>query len=110
MKFHQGLTSERWRKLSFLEQMANIGMDIDRAIKWQEKKNQFQSKAALYRGLELLYLTIADPKNRQRLKELTRLREVLNDYFFCENIYRSSTKLWHSYFFPFNYAARKISP
>jgi hypothetical protein len=108
MKFHKNLTLNRWKKLTLIEQMANIGMDVDRAIKWKKKGNPEQSKAALYRGLELLWLTIEDPKNQERLKELTRLREILNDYFFCDNIYKSSEKLWRNYFYPFSYAARVI--
>lgn len=106
MKYHKDLTLKHWKKLTLIEQMANVGADIERAIKWRNKGNKEQSKAALYRGLELLWLTIEDKKNRKRLKELCRLREVLNDYFFCDNIYKSSDKLWHNYFYPFAYAAR----
>ena len=60
---------------------------------------------AFERALELLDLTIEDKKNRLRLKELLRLREVLADYFQFDNIYNSTDKKWQSYFYAFNYAA-----
>jgi hypothetical protein len=85
--------------------MANIGSEVERAILWKEKNQEF-SKQAFYRSLELLSLTIDDPKNKQRLKELTRLYGVLVDYFDGDNQHQSSDKLWRSYFYPFNYAAR----
>jgi hypothetical protein len=51
--------------------------------------------------LELLELTIEDTRNRKRLKELCRVREVLNDYFLFDNTYKSSDKLWQNYFYSF---------
>lgn len=91
-----------------MEQMANIGSEVERAIIWRGKNEDYVKKAFV-RQLELLDLTIQDPKNRLRLKELARLREVLVDYFAFDNRYRSSDKLWRSYFYPFNFAARKGS-
>lgn len=108
MKYHhQDLASGRWQKLSLIEQLANVGSDVERTIKWREK-NKNRSQMAFFRTLELLDFTIADPKNKKlpKLKELCRLREVLVDYFFGDNLYHSSDKLWHKYFFPFNWAAR----
>lgn len=105
MKFaHKELAAGRWREFSFAEQMANIGSEVERAIKWRGK-NADLSRSAFERGLELLWLTKGDPRNSQRLRELTRLYEVMVDYFHCENQYRSSDELWHKYFRPFNWAA-----
>jgi len=103
---HQKLASGKWEKLSFFEQMANIGSEIGRTISWRNKKNKIYSKGAFKRAVELLALTISDSKNQKRLRELTRLREAMIDYFFGENEFSSSDKLWHNYFYPFNYAAR----
>jgi hypothetical protein len=38
------------------------------------------------------------------LKELTRLREALLDYFMGDNQFRSSEKSWKNYFYAFAYA------
>jgi len=81
---HQKLASGRWRRLSFFDQMANIGSEVERAISWRNKDNDLYSRKAAERALELLFLTIGDLKNRNRLKELTRLHEVLVDYFLAK--------------------------
>ena len=103
---HQKLASGRWQKLSFFGQMANIGSEVERAIGWRKKGNDLYSRKAAKRALELLFFTIGDLKNKNRLKELTRLYEVLVDYFFGQNQYSSSDCLWQKYFYAFNYAAR----
>ncbi|MFH0854228.1 MAG: hypothetical protein V1891_01920, partial [bacterium] len=72
-----------------------------------EKGNKELSDNAFARALELLSLSIDDRKNKNRLKELVRLYEVLVDYFAGENIYKSSNELWQKCFYGFNYFARK---
>lgn len=101
---HKNLAQGRWFELSFFEQMANIGSEVERAIKWRDKNAEY-SRFASDRALELLDLTISDIKNRSRLKELFRLREVLADYFYFDNIYKSTDQSWQRYFYSFNYAA-----
>jgi len=102
---HKQMAAGRWFEFSLIEQMANIGSEIFRTISWREKDIK-TSQAAFYRGLELLDLTIADPKNQNRLKELLRVREVLIDYFLYDNQYQSTEQQWQNYFYAFNYAAR----
>jgi hypothetical protein len=101
---HTGLTHERWFKFTLLEQLANIGMDIARTIEWREKNPEYSHKA-FERALELLDLTIADPKNRNRLKEICRARYLLVDHFMYDNEYQSTDEQWQDYFYQFNYAA-----
>lgn len=103
---HKNLAKGKWQKLSFFKQMANIGSEIERTINWRDKNEKY-SKAAFERALELIDLTINDKKNhnRGRLKELLRMREVLVDYFYFDNIYKSTDKNWRDYFLAFNYAA-----
>jgi hypothetical protein len=104
--YHKDLTLERWQKFSFHEQMANIGSEVFRAITWREKNREY-SRLALERALELLDITLEAVANSgSRLKELTRLREALVDYFLFENAYGSNDKSWENYFGPFNYAAK----
>ena len=98
---HRDLADGRWRTLSLLEQLANTGSEVERALNWAAKGHSEYSAKAFDRTLELLELTIADPKNRFRLKELTRLREVLLDYFLGPNDFGSTPAAWHSYFHAF---------
>ena len=104
MFFHKDLTKEKWESLSFFMQMANIGAEIGRAINWKEKDKE-TSKASLYRGLELLDATIIDRKNKDKLKELCRLREIIADYFCFDNSYNYSDKEINNYFYSFIYAS-----
>lgn len=108
MFFHKDLTEEKWFGLDFFTQMANVGAEIGRAINWS-KKDKDLSQAALYRGLELLDLTIEDKKNKKSLRELCRLREVIADYFCFDNIYNSTDMELNNYFYGFNYAVSKIN-
>ncbi len=100
---HTELTKEKWQSLPFFNQMANVGAEVGRAINWRAK-NKVMSQAAFERGLELLDLTIEDPKNKKYLKELCRLREVLADYFYFNNEYGSTDENMNNYFYGFNYA------
>ena len=104
---HEGLTPERWFKFSIFEQMANIGCDVDRAVRWRNKGELDRFQGAFDRAMELLDLTIADPKNRGgALKELARMREFLKDYFLCGNHYKVLDDTFlYNYFFDFSYAA-----
>jgi hypothetical protein len=104
--FHTGL-EDRWHQFSLPEQMANIGAEVGRTINWRKKGNTEMSTNALYRGLELLDLTINDKKNKNSLKEILRVREALVDFFLGDNIYKSSNDIWEKYFYFFNSIARK---
>lgn len=106
---HKELAAGRWEKLTFAEQMANIGSEIDRTIIWRDKHNLSYSQLAFERALELIDLTIAAAKTFPRLKELLRVREILADYFIFDNEYKSTDKAWQDYFLAFNYAARSQS-
>lgn len=103
---HEQMAAGRWLEFSLMEQLANIGSEIERAINWKNKNNLPYSQSAFERGLELLDLTVADEKNKTRLKELLRLREMLADYFFFNNEYKTTDQSWQKYFYAFNYAAR----
>lgn len=103
--FHQE-TQKRWSKYSLIEQMANIGVEIGRAINWRNKNNKKMSNNAFFRALELIDFTIDDPKNRNSLKEILRAREMLVDYFMGENLYGSTDNQWEKYFYYFALASR----
>jgi hypothetical protein len=106
---HKNLAGGRWQTLTFFEQMANVGSEVERTIKWKNKGNVEYSRMAFERALELLDLTIDGEKRQSRLKELARVRETLADYFAFENSYNSTDKSWQNYFYSFNFAAR-VSP
>lgn len=103
--FHKEMMS-RWNKLSIFEQMANIGAEVGRTISWRKKDNGAMSRNAFYRALELIDFSVDDSKNKNSLKEILRMREILVDYFMGDNIYHSTDQAWEKYFYYFNLAAR----
>ncbi|MDD5613969.1 MAG: hypothetical protein PHQ54_02725 [Candidatus Omnitrophica bacterium] len=104
---HKDLAAGRWSQLSFLEQMANIGSEVERALKWRAKNNAAYCQQAFERSLELIDLTLGSVKGFSRLKELTRLRETIVDYFFGANQFLSTAEAISRYFLSFAYAARR---
>ena len=79
---------ERWSKLTFAQQMGNIGSELARARIWQERKDEEQRIKALERALELIDLTLDEQRTDSRLRELTRLREVVGDWYAGPKMYQ----------------------
>lgn len=75
---HASLAAGRWFTMPLVEQLAHVGSEVGRIRRWQEKDPQACEKA-FNRALELLDLTIQDPRWKGRRKELTRTREFLCD-------------------------------
>ncbi len=103
---HKELAAGRWKQMPFLEQMANIGSEVERALNWRAKNNDAYSRQAFERALELTDLTLENVSGFPRFKELARMREALVDSFCGSNQFNSSDELWRKYFLNFTYAAR----
>ncbi|MFH1503940.1 MAG: hypothetical protein ABIH08_00895 [Candidatus Omnitrophota bacterium] len=104
---HKSLAAGRWSQMPLCEQMANIGSEVSRALNWRGKNKIDFSRKAASRALELIDLSLISVKPFSRIKEFTRLREAIVDYFYGSNQFSSSEPLWRKYFDHFNYAARK---
>ena len=110
MTYQQGeLAAGRWKELPFLEQMANIGSEVERALGWRAKNNAEYSRRAFERALELIDLTLEYSQERSHLKEIARMREALVDYFCGANEFKSTDVSWRKYFSHFTYAVRRDS-
>lgn len=103
---HRELASGRWAQLSFLEQMANIGSEVERALNWQAKNNIAYNQRAFERALELLDLTLDSTTVPAHFRELARAREAIADYFIGSNQFNSTEASWRRYFLPFAYFVR----
>ena len=106
---HKSLAAGRWSELPFLEQMAHVGGEVERALNWRAKKNTSYCLQAAERALELMDLLLDAVKDGPRLKELARAREVLVDHFFGTNQYLFTAESLRKYFLCFSYAARRNS-
>jgi hypothetical protein len=106
---HKDLAAGRWKEMPLIERMANIGGEVERALKWRAKNNADYSRQAFERALELIDLSLEYSNKPSHLKEIARLREALVDYFCGTNEFGSTESAWRKYFSCFTYAARRSS-
>ena len=102
---HKNLATGGWQQLSLAEQLGNIGSEISRALNWRNKDQKIYENA-IDRALELLDLTISDPRWQNRLKEIVRTRELLCDATLGGKEYKTTFEDLNRYFFHFALAAR----
>ena len=99
------LSSERWWTMSLAEQLGNIGSEVGRAAKWQDKdEKSFWS--AVTRALDLFDLTQNDHRWKKRRMEIDRAREIFADAVLGGQEYKSDLKSLEEYFMLFAIAAQ----
>ena len=103
---HVGLAAGRWHQLSLAEQLANVGAEVGRMRRRQATAAPAAS-GAFERALELLDLTLADPRWRGRRKEIARAREMLCDAAFGGREYGTTLEDLDRYFLAFAVLARR---
>jgi len=104
---HRDLAAGRWWELSLCTQMGNVGSEVSRALKWRGRNPQL-AVGALDRALDLLALTLDDPRHRLstcRLREIARVREVLLDLLAGDNELGTDPQALQRYFDAFAVAA-----
>lgn len=102
---HQEMAAGQWGAYSLWEQLGNIGGEVDRMVRWA-KNDQKQYALSFYRALELLDLTMRDPRWSGRLKEIARARELLCDAIEGGREYGVTLDDMDQYFFHYAFAAR----
>jgi hypothetical protein len=101
---HAGLAAGGWRELALVEQLANVGAEVGRM---RGRRAAEEQAAAFERALELLDLTLADPRWRGRRKEIARARELLCDAALGGREYGATLEDLDRYFLAFAVAARR---
>ena len=105
--YHPSLAAGRWFTMSLAAQMGNVGSEYERALSWKQRGDADRFEHAFARMLELLDLTIADPRWRNhRLKELTRAREVICEEFCGDSQAVQQSSDLRNYFLYFGILAR----
>ena len=100
-------TNLRWERFSLVEQLANIGSEVDRAVRAKESGHESRFEGALDRALTLFDLTAADDRWRgPRRREVLRAREEFVRLFFDPEVPRESAAGLRRYFLAFAVAAR----
>ena len=101
------IDQQRWQNMSFYEQQGNIASELNRAINFKNQHDIEHMNSSLWRLLELLDLTIDDARNRLRLRELCRFKEVLSDWYCQTKAYDVVPEALKSYSLNFAMLARR---
>ncbi|MCB1190332.1 MAG: hypothetical protein H7A23_23700 [Leptospiraceae bacterium] len=77
--YHKSMTVEKWSEYGFAKQILMIGSEFARAKSLIQKRKFDHVKECYARAMELVDLTIYDPKwnTLTKLRELLRFREMM---------------------------------
>lgn len=104
---HASLAAGRWQTLSLVEQMANIGSEVDRALRAVVLGRVERRDRALDRALELFDLTAADDRWRgPRRREVLRARESFCEVVLGDRVGQADLNSLSKYFLQFAMAVR----
>lgn len=111
MNKHPELAGGGWGSLTLAEQLANVGSEVERAIRSRDAGKASRFESAFDRALELFDLTVSDDRWRgHRRREILRAREEFCRLFFDENVPRNSAQGLSKYFLQFAVLARRSAP
>ncbi len=106
---HQNAAAGGWARLELVEQLGNVGSEVERTIRARETGRADRFESALERALELFDMTAADPRWRgHRCQEILRAREEFCRLFFDADAPPDSADSLRRYFFGFAWSARRL--
>ena len=104
---HPTLAAGRWQTLPLMEQLGNVGSEVERAFRAHAQGRGDRFEHALARALELFDLTANDPRWRgHRCREVLRAREQFCRVFFDDAVEAGLSDYLRKYFLQFAVAAR----
>lgn len=104
---HPTLAAGRWQTLPLMEQLGNIGSEVERALRAHALGRGDRFEPALVRALELFDLTANDPRwSGHRRREVLRAREQFCRVFFDSEVETGLSEYLQKYFLQFAMAAR----
>ncbi|MEX2013993.1 MAG: hypothetical protein WD896_01410 [Parcubacteria group bacterium] len=95
-----------WQKMSLIEQLGNIGSEVGRAAKW-ENKDESRFYIAVEKGLDLLEATIKDSRWGSKNREIILAKELFADAVLGGKEYKTSLADMEKYFMQFAMLAMK---
>jgi hypothetical protein len=105
---HPDLAAERWHTMPLVAQLANVGSEVERAIRAHEQSNTKRWTSAFARALELFDLTATDARWRgHRRREILRARELFCGLFYATAPAAGDAAFLRKYFLEFAMAARR---
>lgn len=106
---HRNAAGGGWARLELVDQLGNVGSEVERAIRAHAAGRTGRFESALERALELFDLTAADPRwQGHRCQEILRAREEFCRLFFDPDVPPNSARGLSRYFLGFALAARQL--
>ena len=100
-------TTLQWERFTLAEQLANVGSEVERAIRAHATGDESRFANALSRALTLFDLTAIDARwSGPRRREVLRAREEFCRLFFDPTVSPDSARGLQKYFLGFAMAAR----
>lgn len=107
---HQSLAAGRWQTLTLMEQLGNVGSEVERALRAHAQGRTDRFEHALDRALELFDLTASDPRwELHQRREVLRAREQFCRVFYEDTAEPDLADYLRKYFLQFAVAARRAS-
>jgi len=94
----QNEREQRWFNMPIAVQLANVGGEVDRAIRWKNKNDSQKADNFCNKAIDFLELSIRDPKNKGRVDELTCAVDELRDYFLGDNSFGTTDEVLIRYY------------
>ena len=79
------MNKEKWNRLSYADQVSNVGSEISRAIRCKKAGKKVRSMQRYEYALQLIDLTKKDLKNEEKFHELRMAEWKLREYMSDEN-------------------------
>ena len=89
---------EKWFEIDVGIQLANVGGEINRAIRWKNRGDDKKMVNFYNKAMEFMELTMQDPKNSHRLGELSEARYELEDFLYGGNTYQNTDESIMKYY------------
>jgi len=90
-------------------QLGTIGTEIGRAISWHHNPSFGNPDDCIQRATDYLNILLSlKTLSFGKRRELARIKEVLNDWYYGDNIYQTNDHDWDNYFLPFSIAANRF--
>lgn len=93
--------------IRIIKQLGNLASELSRAYVWEKKNDKSSRDQALIRALGILDTTISETKEKNQLKELTKLHEIIGDRLELNHGFDISTAQIRDFCLNFAILARK---
>ena len=104
---HASLAAGRWQTLTLMEQLGNVGSEVERALRAHAQARTDRFERALDRALELFDLTASDARwELHQRREVLRAREQFCRVFYDDTAEPDLADYLRKYFLQFAVAGR----